>query len=181
MVSHALQEELRQASQIVTEAVVSSRTEQKPQPIIDSADLPALTVPDNSEGLQEVEEVPVVAPAVSKPDKPVVETAKKPQPEPAKRASVSPPAVGAEAKKPAKEPAAPTEVVIPFARRPPFVSGPFKERVKVPSIKLVPVTDSSKPSGESCFPNAALGLANSICMPVTNTSMHPPIQAELSI
>lgn len=46
------------------------------------------------------------------------------------------------AKKPAKEQTGQTEVTIPIDRRPPFVSGPFKEKVKVPNVKLVPVADS---------------------------------------
>ena len=37
------------------------------------------------------------------------------------------------------EPTAQATEVIPFHQRPPFISGPFKERVKVPRVKLVPV------------------------------------------
>ena len=45
---------------------------------------------------------------------------------------------------------APQELVIPFNRRPPFVSGPFKERVKDPKVKLVTVSGSdAKGSGMS--------------------------------
>ena len=62
--------------------------------------------------------------------------------------------------KEAKDQPAPTEVVIPFDRRPPFVSGPFKERVKVPAIKLVPVADA-KPAGKS-FSISRQGICASI-------------------
>lgn len=140
-----LQEELRQASQTLPGAVVTDKAERSsiameashlPTPLpsaravdkqeVSVAEIPPVTLPPQA--VEVVYDTPAL-------EKQVSSASSSSQSESSKH-------------KEAKEQAAPTEVVIPFTRRPPFVSGPFKERVKVPSIKLVPVADA-KPAGKT--------------------------------
>ncbi len=145
---HAAQEELRQASQTLPGAVTTDKAEMSARARSASSKLPT---PLPSARVVEAQETSVAELPKATATAQIVEVmydtpALEKQTSSASTASLS----DGGKQKEAKDQAAPTEVVIAFDRRPPFVSGPFKERVKVPSIKLLPVADV-KPTGKPTF------------------------------
>lgn len=150
------QEELRQASQTLPGAVITDKAERSVRARSETSNLP--TPLPSARAVEPQQLKAAELPPVTVPPQ-VVEVVYDAAPLEKQVSSASTASVSDSGKqKEGKEP--PAEVVIPFDRRPPFVSGPFKERVKVPSIKLVPVADA-KPAGKyfrhSCG-KSALGM-----------------------
>ena len=135
-----MQEELRQASMITPRTEAAREAVKTRESTVEASNLQELTLPSGPQTVRV--DFDAVEPSDAGPSH-IEHSITEPASVATKR-SAAPAALQPEGSKPAspkEAAAAPTEMVIPFNRRPPFVSGPFKERVKVPSIKLVPVTD----------------------------------------